>query len=254
MSTQVSNYEPVKLNAMKHGILSKNVVLPHEDGESYDALITTLLDEHQPQGLTEQHLVEELASIMWRKTRVLVAEGATINRGIRTAISGNFKATPDVVAAPLQRGLSSRIDDLGDLLTSSLDELQQRQREAESDLGNAHKAITLLSKGTAKAYEKALNLLSPDNLEWWCDCVEEGEYAESVEDLSMFLSEDLEPYLSKRAAEAAVATQYQQLIKTQTLGDGVEAAQLLNLARYETHRDRKFERSLAMLLKLKEMR
>ena len=254
MNTEVSNYEPVKLNAMKHGILSKNVVLPHEDEESYEGLLKALLDEHQPQGLTEQHLIEEMASIMWRKARVLVAEGATINRGISTAISGSFKAAPDVVAAPLQRGISGRIDDLGELLVSSPDELQQRQREAESDLEATRKAITLLNKGAAKAYEKALKLLSPDSQGWWHDCVEDDECTEGVEELSEFISETLEPYLSKSAVEAAVAAQYQHLIKTQTLGDAVGEAHLLNLARYETHLDRKFERSLAMLLKLKELR
>jgi hypothetical protein len=44
------------------------------------AWCNSLMDEHLPAGATEQHLIEELASIIWRKRRVLQAEGASINR------------------------------------------------------------------------------------------------------------------------------------------------------------------------------
>lgn len=47
---------------------------------------------------------------------------------------------------------------------------------------------------------------------------------------------------------------FQPAIKAQTLGEGLQAHRLEKLSRYETHLDRKFERTLAMLLKLKELR
>lgn len=43
-------------------------------------------------------------------------------------------------------------------------------------------------------------------------------------------------------------------IKAQTLGESLQAHRLEKLNRYETHLDRKFERTLAMILKLKELR
>jgi hypothetical protein len=43
-------------------------------------------------------------------------------------------------------------------------------------------------------------------------------------------------------------------IKVQTLGEGLQVHRLEKLNRYETHLDRKFERTLAMLLKLKDLR
>ena len=45
-----------------------------------------------------------------------------------------------------------------------------------------------------------------------------------------------------------------EAIKAQTLGEGLQAHRLEKLNRYESHLDRKFERTLAMLLKLKELR
>ena len=76
-------YEIVRFNALKHGILSRYTVLSHENHADYESLVNSLMDEHLPAGATEQHLVEELASVIWRKRRVLQAEGATINKGLK---------------------------------------------------------------------------------------------------------------------------------------------------------------------------
>ncbi|MCP4992666.1 MAG: hypothetical protein GY934_02595, partial [Gammaproteobacteria bacterium] len=79
------NYKAVQFNAMKHGILSRHTVLPHEDQDEFAGLLAALVHEHQPAGMTEAHLVEELAGIIWRKRRVLQAEGSNINRGLKYA-------------------------------------------------------------------------------------------------------------------------------------------------------------------------
>jgi hypothetical protein len=47
---------------------------------------------------------------------------------------------------------------------------------------------------------------------------------------------------------------HHEAIKTQALGEGLQAHRLEKLNRYETHLDRKFERTLAMILKLKQLR
>jgi len=44
------------------------------------------------------------------------------------------------------------------------------------------------------------------------------------------------------------------LTHSETLGEGLPVHRLEKLNRYETHLDRKFERTLAMLVKLKELR
>lgn len=49
-------------------------------------------------------------------------------------------------------------------------------------------------------------------------------------------------------------TKFTPAIQAQTLGEGLQAGGLENLHRYETHLDHKFERTLAMLLKMKELR
>jgi hypothetical protein len=61
--TPTDGYAAVRYNAMKHGILSRLAVLPHEDADEFSALLAALIDEHRPAGMTEQHLVEELAAM-----------------------------------------------------------------------------------------------------------------------------------------------------------------------------------------------
>ena len=63
-------YEAVRFNVLKHGILSRYTVLSHENHADYECLVNSLMDEPQPAGATEQHLIEELVSVTWRKRRV----------------------------------------------------------------------------------------------------------------------------------------------------------------------------------------
>jgi hypothetical protein len=76
-----------RLNALKHGILSRYTVLPWEDADEYRSLVDALVAEHGPVGPTEEHLVEELAGILWRKRRLRLAEAATHQRGLKEALS-----------------------------------------------------------------------------------------------------------------------------------------------------------------------
>ena len=73
-------YKVVRFNALKHGILSRYTVLSHESHADYESLVNSLMDEHLPAGATEQHLIEELASVIWRERRVLHAEGPSSTR------------------------------------------------------------------------------------------------------------------------------------------------------------------------------
>lgn len=241
-------YDAVRFNAMKHGILSRYTVLSHEDADEYRALLSALLAEHQPAGTTGAHLVEKLAGIIWRKRRVLQAEGANINQGLKGAVRNAKGVIP--AAAPFELGLSGQGSDLRELVTMTSEDAAKRQRDARHDLEATRKAAAILRRGGANAYDKALRALLPDSRDWWQEYVEEEEYAEGAEGLAAFISEHLEPLCIGMEKEA----RYHDAIKAQTLGEGLQVYRLEKLTRYETHLDRKFERTLAMLLKLKELR
>jgi len=242
------SYGAVRFNAMKHGILSRYTVLSHEDADEYRALLAALVAEHQPAGATEAHLVEELAGIIWRKRRVLQAEGANINQGLKGAARNAEGVIP--AAAPFELGLSGQGSDLRELVSMTPEDVAERQRDARHDLEATRKAAEILRRGGANAYDKALRALLPDSRDWWQEYVEEEEYAEGAEGLAAFIREHLEPLCIGMEKEA----RHHDAIKAQTLGEGLQVYRLEKLTRYETHLDRKFERTLAMLLKLKELR
>jgi hypothetical protein len=244
----VGNYEPVRFNAMKHGILSKLAVLAHEDHAEFADLLAALIDEHRPGGITERHLIEELATIIWRKRRVLLAEGAKINEGLKNAANSPKSVMPS--AAPFQRGLTGEDADLREMFDMTAQDVAESQRHAELDLAATQKAAAILRKGGPNAYVKARQALIQESRNWWDDHVEEEEHPATAEGLAGFIRDTLEPICYRMMREA----KFTPAIKAQTLGEGLRAHLLEKLNRYETHLDRKFERTLAMLLKLKELR
>ncbi len=244
----VGNYEPVRFNAMKHGILSRLAVLAHEDHAEFDDLLAALIDEHRPAGMTERHLIEELATIIWRKRRVLLAEGAKINEGLKSAV--NSAASVIKSAAPFQRGMGGENADLREFMEGTPEEIAKQQQDAALDLAATQKAAAILRKGGPNAYAKARRALMQDSRDWWDEQIEEEEHPATAEGLTEFIRDSLEPICYRMVKEA----EYTPAIKAQTLGEGLRAHLLEKLNRYETHLDRKFERTLAMLLKLKDLR
>src|SRR3954449_8904533 len=87
-----------RFNALRHGVLSRYTVLPWEDVEEYHALVAALVAEHAPQGPTEEHLVEELAGILWRKRRLRLAEAAAYRRGLEGTFP-SYRETAKVALA-----------------------------------------------------------------------------------------------------------------------------------------------------------
>jgi hypothetical protein len=80
-----------KLNAFKHGLLSKVILLKGESPTEYNSLLNGLLDDWQTQGILETILVENLAALLWRKRRLFQAENAMVTRKI-VFIKRDFEA------------------------------------------------------------------------------------------------------------------------------------------------------------------
>jgi hypothetical protein len=62
--------DAVRLNALKHGLLSRETLLPGEDEEALGELGQTLRDELQPVGELENLLVERIIFAYWRLWRL----------------------------------------------------------------------------------------------------------------------------------------------------------------------------------------
>jgi hypothetical protein len=108
---EVSSTELTRFNALRHGVVSRYTVLPWEDADEYQAIVAALVAEHAPQGPTEEHLVEEIAGIMWRKRRLRLAEAAAHRRGLDGTLAP-YRETAKVALVHLDTsGQSERVVD-----------------------------------------------------------------------------------------------------------------------------------------------
>jgi hypothetical protein len=80
-----------KLNALKHGLLSKVTLLKGESPTEYNSLLNGLLDDWLPQGKSETLDVEDLAAVWWNKRRLFQAKNAVIAEKIEF-IERDFEA------------------------------------------------------------------------------------------------------------------------------------------------------------------
>jgi len=64
----------VRMNALRHGLRARTVVLPGENSDDFHQLCDDLETEWNPQSTTEQFYVEQMAISQWKLTRIEVAE------------------------------------------------------------------------------------------------------------------------------------------------------------------------------------
>lgn len=69
-------------NAMKHGILSKNLVVSGEKTSEYQSFHQSLIETLQPEGAMETLLVEKIACLAWRQRRAVQAESSLFHKGL----------------------------------------------------------------------------------------------------------------------------------------------------------------------------
>src|SRR5436190_6607511 len=64
----------VRLNALRHGLRARTVVLPGEQPEEFQQLCDDLETEWHPNSRTEQFYLEQMAISQWKLNRMEVAE------------------------------------------------------------------------------------------------------------------------------------------------------------------------------------
>ena len=256
LPTEAGGTAVTRFNALRHGVLSRYTVLPWEDAEEYRALVETLVAEYRPQGPTEEHLVVELAGILWRKRRLRLAEAAAHRRGLHDAVGG-YRKTEAVALVHVHGG--ERAGGAGDAIRDTADETQAAVRDMEADETMTRRALDLLGLRQNDSYEAALAALRADTRDWWADrlvCgtddLDEGEapYGADSDHLRRFVETQVLPWYDRRRTELA----NRPLIREQAFGEALDPDKLERLGRYEVHLDRKLERTLAMLLRLKDLR
>ena len=205
------NYEVARFNALRHGVLSQHTVLPWEDKDEYRALIEALVAEHSPQGPTEEHLVEELAGIFWRKRRLRSAESAVHHRALKRAIEPHQETTRNAL---IHIAAHDEIEPIGDAIRATEAQTAEDLADLEKDETMTENAIRLLKTLAPSTYTRAVATLRDDTRAWWEDQVswqpddyEEGEtpFQPNAESLRRFVERLLAPDGGGRGGHARAA-------------------------------------------------
>ncbi|MBV9761313.1 MAG: hypothetical protein JO340_12175 [Acidobacteriaceae bacterium] len=118
-------------NSFKHGLYSKQLVLPNEDPAELDRLRASLRAEHSPINTSEDILVNELAENFWRlrrmrefETRAMLPENifhwhesgllAVVQRTMASAERGLHRSLAALRRAQKDRGFVPQISELPD--------------------------------------------------------------------------------------------------------------------------------------------
>ena len=248
--------EITRFNALRHGVLSRYTVLPWESADEYQTLVAALVAEHAPQGPTEEHLVEELAGILWRKRRLRLAEAAAHRRGLEHTFD-SYRKTAEAALAHVETADES--SDVCEAVRISPEDEEDEIQDIQEDEAMTRCALELLGSLRNDRYEAARDALREDTREWWADMLargpdeleeEEKPFTADPEGLRRFLEGEVLPWFEARKKELA----NRPFIRDQAFGESLDPDKLERLGRYEVHLDRKLERTLAMLLRLKDLR
>tara|TARA_E500000331_G_scaffold252396_1_gene242707 strand:+ start:159 stop:887 length:729 start_codon:yes stop_codon:yes gene_type:complete len=234
----------------KNLTVKKSHILPWENADEFETLVADLLDEYEPQGPAERHLVEEIAGIIWRKQRVGVAEVALHHHGLLGTCSDHSRTGERAMAQ--NGGLAAKIG-VGEAVRLSDEELDERRKDADEDLKMSEDARKLATSGK---YDAAVKALRDDTRDWWKDILEEGEDGlgferkATAESLVEWLNLEVLPYIRNVTA----STKQAPAIRAQAQGESLNPQKFNELAKWEAHLDRRLEGAISLLMKLRNTR
>ncbi len=139
---------------------------------------------------------------------------------------------------------------------ASPDDTRRDLQDLEDDQVMTEKALRLLRAGKPDAYDKVLAAVRADTRTWWQEQLEDADEDDEhpntpdADSLQRFL----EGYATDWYGTYRKELENRPLIRAHAFAEAFDPNRLDRLARYETHLDRKLERTLAMLLKLKDLR
>lgn len=245
------------LNLLRHGILSDQAILPWESEADYEALLQDLVTEYEPVGLTEQSLVAELAQILVKRRRLRAAEKASYQKALHDLLHPRLMAlfpedSKNVFAEATNKdSLGYRGSSVSEAYYETDEDITKNKKETKALIKNLKKARIFCDQDHPMAYQKALSVLSENDQETWKDeGLDQEGYQPTCDDLACWLDDyiDAQAYYLNKLNERPIVKQY---LRARAFPS---EKTLQPLMRYETHLDRKFERTVAMLLKLKTLR
>jgi hypothetical protein len=164
--SRAGNYKITRFNALRHGVLSQHTVLPWENREEYEALLEALVAEYKPEGPTEEHLVEEVAGIIWRKRRLRVGEKAAHSRALQRATDPDqYPTTSKAALVLITDEFEGRV--ASDAISATEEKTAAAGKNLEDEEARALEALKILASKGRDPYGRAIAVLSEAELINW---------------------------------------------------------------------------------------
>jgi hypothetical protein len=175
---------------------------------------------------------------------------------LRRDVTGYTTPEHLAVAALLPlTGTTSCKANIPQALTSDTRDTARDLREVKRDQAMTRKAWDILAEGGPDAYTHALASLREDTRSAWLECLDDpprdgSKYVPTAESLKAWIDRHWDEWFEEPIAEL----EHRNAIREQALGVAYGSNRLETPARYEVHLDRKLERTLAMLIRLRDLR
>lgn len=222
-------------NALKHGLLAKDVVLHSpkfdECRAEFDALLADLIDEFRPTTVIEQTLVERIATCYWRLRRAQRFEAGTVRQGLEM---------PDPDADQLAK------------LRSRLEEAQETYQLSRHLLRLLDKPADQRTTDEAGELKELLDEFS-NNWKYQLLELDRPEFVSRLHQILPGRLPEMQEKIARLRAELHAAERQHNLRNERRpwLASLPESADLLKLVRYENMLDRQIHRALNELRRLR---
>ena len=100
-STGPKDTTKTRFNGVRHGLTSKQTVIPGESQEEYDKFQTEFLRDLNPQSTIERTLADRIIAATWRLQRFQRMEAAYFDDRVNSYLEDNPEASPDSALAYL---------------------------------------------------------------------------------------------------------------------------------------------------------
>lgn len=244
----------------------ERALLPWEDRTDFHELRTSLHREHKPEGATEASLVDHLAWNLWRRRRLVVGERAAHMAALQERLGTDYKALETVHRAMIETAEGAEKDELAAALSTTPAKDSETLADTDEDEGMTCRAVAILETGDPAGYGEALAALRPDTVSWWEDVVGDDEqthpsgkpndgdsylpYSRTRDSLLRFLNDEVLTVYKKTRDEIA----RRPVILLQAQGESLDPFRMDRILALDERLLRQFEKTLAMLVRLKEMR
>jgi hypothetical protein len=258
--------EIVKYNALKHGLLAKEIVITIGEGaenpEEFDTLLEDLNTQLKPEGTLEELLVEKIAVAYWRLRRAYKYEVGLIRDELDNATSDFYSETN------YGGNKTHKTDEeIERQIEEEREHIEQREKD-KKDLSEMHKAEKSIEEtydweiNWEELYDKIYHLLPEDEEKDWQPnrlreflCKEQGWSDSAIWEALIGICDERVKY-----HEEQIATLRQDIEKNQLklqvikkLGSIPSKDELDRLLRYEGAIERHYK-AMNQLERLQRMR